>query len=144
MMTREQYHENLAKKASVVLKTLREKELGYNPTIGTDEYDPFYNYEKSSEIAGITKEQSLIARTVEKLLRIVNVLENPERAGLESLPNSCADAVGHMLILWESVESLNEELDVTPLATQEELPLVSPELTQRSPILNSLLNWTKK
>lgn len=143
-MTREQYHENLAKKASVVLKTLREKGTGYNPTEDTDEFDPFYNYSLSAELAGISQEQSMIGRIGEKIIRLTNIIKSPQKAGSEAVSETCKDIVGIALMLWESVESINEELDVTPLVTQEEPPLVSPELTQRSPILNSLLNWTKK
>lgn len=142
-MNREQYHENLAKKASVVLKTLREKNLGYNPTDG-DDYDPFYNYGMGAELAGITQEQSMMARIGEKLVRLQNVIQNPHLSGSEAAAETCKDIVGITLMLWESIEALNEELDVTPLVTQEEPPLVAPELPQRSPILNSLLNWTKK
>lgn len=142
-MTREQYHENLAKKASVVLKTLREKNLGYNPTDG-DDYDPFYNYGMGAELAGITQEQSMLARIGEKLVRLQNVIQNPQLSGSEAASETCKDIVGISLMLWESVDSLSEELEVTPLITPEEPPLVAPDLTQRSPLLNSLLNWTKK
>jgi len=134
-MTKERYDENLAKKASLVLRTLREKGVGYNPTEGTPEFDPFYNYQLGADLAGITPEQAMISRVGEKLTRLGNILKTPEKAGKESISETCGDIVGISLMLWELCESYDEEIEVTP---ESELPLVAPEVVEKSPIFQRL------
>lgn len=102
-MTREAFFEDLTKKAGHVLTVLQEKNTGYNPT-ASEEFDPLFNYNLSADVAGITPEQSLIARTVEKLIRLRNILSNPENAGEESIEKTCEDLVGHTLLLWYSAD----------------------------------------
>jgi len=141
-MTKEQFDESLAKKAASVLRLLREKGVGYNPTLGTPEYDPFYNYGLSSELVGITQEQSMMARMGEKIIRLRNILTNPERAGKESIDETCSDIVGIALLVWASTETLSEEIEGS--LVPPELPPFSEKLTEGNGVLSTLVNWAKK
>lgn len=152
-MTKEQYHEDLALKASKVLRTLREKGEGYNPTEG-DEFDPFYNYALGGELAGVTQEQAMISRIGEKLVRLGTLIKRPARKTTETMSETAQDIVGISLMLWKSTETLAEgeesELTSTPEVTpdvvtkEEESPLVSEELVEKSPAMQLLMKWIGK
>ncbi len=152
-MTKEQYHEDLALKASKVLRTLREKGEGYNPTEG-DEFDPFYNYALGGELAGVTQEQAMISRIGEKLVRLGTLIKHPSRKTTETMSETAQDIVGISLMLWKSTETLSEPLDepvstievVTPdvVTKEEESPLVSEELVEKSPAMQLLMKWIGK
>jgi len=152
-MTKEQYHEDLALKASKVLRTLREKGEGYNPTEG-DEFDPFYNYALGGELAGVTQEQAMISRIGEKLVRLGTLIKHPSRKTSETMSETAQDIVGISLMLWKSTETLSEPLDepvstievVTPdvVTKEEESPLVSEELVEKSPAMQLLMKWIGK
>lgn len=141
-MTKEQFDESIAKKAASVLRLLREKAQGYNPTIGTAEYDPFYNYSLAAEIAGVTQEQNMIGRMGEKVIRLRNILENPERAGKESIDETCSDIVGIALLVWASAETLNDEVEVQSVPPG--LPPFSEKLSEGNGPLAKLLSWGQK
>jgi len=152
-MTKEQYHEDLALKASKVLRTLREKGEGYNPTEG-DEFDPFYNYALGGELAGVTQEQAMISRIGEKLVRLGTLIKHPSRKTSETMSETAQDIVGISLMLWKSTETLSEPLEepvstievVTPdvVTKEEESPLVSEELVEKSPAMQLLMKWIGK
>lgn len=154
-MTKEQYHEDLALKASKVLRTLREKGEGYNPTEG-DEFDPFYNYALGGELAGVTQEQAMISRIGEKLVRLGTLIKHPSRKTSETMSETAQDIVGISLMLWKSTETLAEaeteesETTSTPEVTtdvvtkEEESPLVSEELVEKSPAMQLLMKWIGK
>lgn len=141
-MTKEQFDESLAKKAASVLRTLREKGIGYNPTLGTEDYDPFYNFALSSEMAGITQEQSMMARIGEKMIRFRNIVQHPERAGKEMIAETCGDMVGLALLVWASAETLHDEVEVQ--SVPPELPPFSEKLTEGNGPLAKLLSWGQK
>ena len=130
----------------MLFRSLREKGNGYNPTIGTTEYDPFYNYGLSSELVGITQEQSMMARMGEKIIRLRNILTNPDRAGKESIDETCSDIVGIALLVWASTETLSDEMDVTPVDSENLISggLIAGGQGREVGPLQSLLNWGKK
>ena len=143
VMTKQSFIDNLAKKAATVLKTLSEKGTGYNPTETEGEYDPFYNYSLGAELGGIATEQAMISRMGEKLIRLQNITRNPSAAGNEAISETCKDIVGIGLLVWEYLESLDDEVEIKP--EPEELPLVSPTVAPKGSILGDFLqNWTKK
>lgn len=104
ILNNDEFIDALAKKAATVLQTIKEKGTGYNPTEGTQDYDPFYNYTLGAEIAGISPEQSMIARIGEKLVRLQNILKDPTKAGNEPIRETAKDIVGISLMLWQSAE----------------------------------------
>lgn len=104
-MTRDEVKPILLKKSVEVLDLLTKKGADY----ATDD-DIFMNYSLSASIAGITTQQSMVARIGEKVIRVGNLINSPDPPKVdESIDDTLRDIEGISLLLRAYLQSLKEE-----------------------------------
>lgn len=107
-MTRDEVRPILLKKSVEVLDLLTKKGADY----ATDD-DIFMNYSLSASIAGITTQQSMVARIGEKVIRVGNLINSPDPPKVnETIEETLRDIEGISLLLrvyLEELKKLGEE-----------------------------------
>lgn len=107
-MTRDEVKPLLLKKSVEVLDLLTKKGADY----ATDD-DIFMNYSLSASIAGITTQQSMVARMGEKVIRVGNLINSPDPPKVnETIEETLRDIEGISLLLrvyLEELKKLGEE-----------------------------------
>lgn len=104
-MTREEIQPILLRKSAEVINLLTNKGADY----ATDD-DVFMNYTLSASIAGITTQQSMVARIGEKVIRVGNLINSidPPKVN-ESIEETLRDIEGISLLLRVYLQTLKEE-----------------------------------
>lgn len=88
--------------AARVLETIRKKNGDY-AAVG----DPYRNFQ-ASELLGLSVEQAILVRTLDKVVRISNLLEHESFVAEEPLEDSIDDVIGYMFLLRGWRESINQ------------------------------------
>lgn len=100
-MTRKEYLKEVKGFLDTVYKTVEQKSADYG---NVD--NPFGGF-ASAQIIGIPIEKSLLTRTVEKIVRVDNLLTKPNSVKGETILDSIQDIVGYMAILNAYVKMQN-------------------------------------
>lgn len=62
------------------------------------EADPFANF-RTATVLGLTVEKGILVRTLDKIMRVNNLLENPAYVTEESIEDTLVDAINYLALL---------------------------------------------
>ena len=103
----------------------------------TGPHGPFYNYEKSGEMVGISAGQSMLARLTEKVVRLALALDgNTLQVNDESFTDTCRDGaiLFGLIAAWHEDERDPGVLEATILRDRA-------EFVERSKVLRPPTHW---
>lgn len=87
--------------AARVVATVRKKNGDYST--GTDQFQNF----RASELLGLSVEKAILVRTLDKIVRMSNLLDHEANVSDEPFEDSTDDVIGYMMCLRAYRESLN-------------------------------------
>jgi|SRR5579885_2116077 len=100
-MTKQEFLSSLARNFERAMKLAEDKNADY-----ASQEDPFRNFRKTSEIAGLTVEQGILVRLGDKISRISNLLRTKEsRVKSESIEDTIIDAMNYLNIMLTWIQS---------------------------------------
>lgn len=114
-MDRTYFQQALMAKSAEVIRLLTTKNKDYAPAGGIND-DPFLNYSLGAMIAGITTQQSMVARMAEKLIRVGNLINTEGEPAVkdEKVVDTLRDIEGISLLLRQYLEELKQEEQAVP------------------------------
>lgn len=98
-MNREKFLDSIAKTYSDGIETIKKKNADY-----AGENDPFQNF-RNSEVIGVSVEEGILVRVMDKITRISNLLSKDPQVATESIEDTLIDAINYLAILKAYRES---------------------------------------
>jgi len=75
-----------------------------NADYAGEQSDPFYNFSKANDFAGVTTEQGIMVRLTDKFSRVGNLLKREAAVKDEAITDTINDAINYLAILKAFIE----------------------------------------